>query len=85
MIKLLEKGSPQFNEFDEYFKQFEDLLTTYDLTARNYILSNDKSCYYTPRKVRQNPYAVVEAVIGILTKCIGYKVLGYDRCSVFLK
>ncbi|XP_037049084.1 uncharacterized protein LOC119083467 [Bradysia coprophila] len=85
MMALLEKASPQFFEFDEYYKQFTDLLLTYNLAMRTYNLKNDKSCYYTARKARQNPIAIAEAVIGILTKCLGYKVLGDDRCSVFLK
>lgn len=85
MMKLLEKASPQFTEFDEYYKQYSDLLTIYNQAMRSYNLKHDKSCYYTARKVRQNPIAVAEAVVGVLTKCIGYKVLGHDRCSTFLK
>lgn len=85
MIKLLEKASPQFAEFDEYFKQFSDLLPVYNQAVRSYILKNDKLCYFIVRKARQSPIAITDAVIGSLTKCIGYKVLGDDRCSTFLK
>lgn len=85
MIKLLEKASPQYAEFDVYFKEFSDLVSVYSLAVRSYVLKNDKICYFIPRKVRQNPIAITDAVIGILTKCVGYKVLGDDRCSTFLK
>lgn len=85
MIKLLEKDSPNFVEFDEYYKQYSDVLTAYNLAVRTFNLKHEKSCYYTARKARQNPIAIAEAVIAILTKCISYRVLGYDRCSVFLK
>lgn len=85
MTKLLEKPTPTFGEFDEYFKQYLDLQLEYRTAARNYILTNDKSCYYIVRKVRQNPLVIVEAVVSVLTKCIGYKNLDKDRCSIFLK
>lgn len=84
-IKLLEKASPQFAEFDEYYKQFSDLLPIYSQAVRSYILKNDKICHFIVRKARQNPIAIADAVIGVLTKCIGYKVLGDDRCSIYLK
>lgn len=85
MIKFLEKASPQYAEFDEYFKQFLDLLPQYNEAVRTYILKNDKVCYFIARKARQNPIAITDAITGVLTKCIGYKVLGgFDRCSIFL-
>lgn len=85
MIKLLEKASPQFAELDEYFKQFLDSLSTYDQAVRSYILKNDKPCYFIVRKARQNPITIADTVISVLTKCVGYKVLNYDRCSIFFK
>lgn len=85
MIKLLEKASPQYAELDEYFKQFSDLVPIYNQAVRSYILNNEKPCYFIARKVRHNPIAITDAVLAALTKCVGYKVLGDDRCSIFLK
>lgn len=85
MTKFLEKASPRFVDFDEHLKQYLDFQTAYSTAVRTYILNNDKSCTYSVRKTRQNPLAITDDVVGVLTKCIGQKNLGDDRCSTFLK
>lgn len=85
MLQLLEESSPQFFEFDEYYKKYSDLLSVYSQAARSYVFNSENACFLTAQKARQHPIAIAETVVGVLTKCIGYKVLGHDRCSVFLK
>lgn len=79
--KLLDKANPKMTELEDFNQQYFALLAKYSPAVREYILNNDKSCYFNIRKSRQNPLATTDAVIAILTKCIGYVDLGEHFCS----
>lgn len=70
--KLLEKPKPAFTVLNVYYQHYQSLVATYVPYVRTYILNNDKSCYFNVRAARQNPVVIIDAVIAILTKCVGY-------------
>lgn len=80
MTSLLKETNPTFQELDVYGENFVDVGSKYSSAVQDYILNNDKSCYFTVRKVRINPTAIPDAVEAILTKCIGYRNKLDNRC-----
>lgn len=76
VANLLEKVRPTFVELDQLSQERKVLVLSYVPAIRQYVLDNDKSCYYVPRTVRPNPMKISMEVIAILSKCIGYR----DQC-----
>lgn len=76
VAKLLEKIYPTFAELDRLSQERKRLVLSYVPAIRQYVVDNDKSCYYIPRRVRPNPLKISLEVITILSKCIGYR----DKC-----
>lgn len=72
-------------EFDNYFIQNFRMQSIYRQAVQKFILSKEKPCYFIVRKARQNPTVIADTAIAVLTKCIAYKDLSEDRCTVFLK
>lgn len=68
-------------ELEEFNQQYFAVLAKYNPAVREYILDQDKTCYFNVRKSRVNPLATTDAVIGILTKCIGFVDLSQHFCS----
>lgn len=49
------------------------------------LFNNDRSCYFNVRKARQNPLAITDAVLGIISQGVGYVDLKQSFCSKFSK
>lgn len=69
---LLDKPRPKYNEFDKYDKQYQDLLAKLSPAVQNYILDNDKSCYFNVRTARPSSLLIAGDVLSIIFKCIAY-------------
>ncbi|XP_037049693.1 uncharacterized protein LOC119083984 [Bradysia coprophila] len=76
VTNILMKVRPAFVELDQLSQEREVLVLNYVPAIRQYVLDNDKSCYYLPRTVRPNPMKISMEVIAVLSKCIGYR----DHC-----
>lgn len=80
MSGLLEKASPKFVELDAYENSYIAVFAKYLPAVGNYILENDKTCYYPVRKARSSPLVIMNDVMGMLTKCIGHRDKSDKRC-----
>lgn len=80
MPGLLNKASPTFVDIDGFIQRYIVLLVKYGPHVRDYILETDKSCYFPVRQSRITLLAIIDAVIGVLTKCVGYRDLQDQRC-----
>ncbi len=77
---LLQKDSPKFVDIDQYIQRYIALLGPYGPHVRNYILDQNKTCYFPVRQSRITLLAIVDAIIGVLTKCVGYRDKLDQRC-----
>lgn len=81
MADILKESSPTFVDVDVLYNTYGALLCVYSITLRDYILDNDKSCYFIPRKVRQSPLLAIDVMIAILYKCVQYKDGSDQKCA----
>ncbi|XP_037025961.1 uncharacterized protein LOC119067219 isoform X2 [Bradysia coprophila] len=77
---LLQEDSPKFVDIDEYIQRYIALLIPYGPDVRNYILDNSKTCYFPVRQSRITLLSIIDAVIGVVTKCVGYRDRLDQRC-----
>ncbi|XP_037036448.1 uncharacterized protein LOC119074425 [Bradysia coprophila] len=77
---LLESTSSNLTQVDTIYNKYKGLLAQYNPAVRQFILSNDQSCYFNVRKSRVSPLTITDAVVSILTKCIQYVDVPNKRC-----
>lgn len=77
---LLESTTSKLTQVDTMYTKYKVLLAQYNPAVRQFILSNDKSCYFNVRKSRISPLTITDAVVAILTKCIQYVDEPNKRC-----
>lgn len=78
--KLLESTSAKLTQVDTIVTKYNGLLAQYSPAVREFILTNDKSCYFNVRASRISPLTITDAVVAILTKCVQYVDVPNKRC-----
>lgn len=72
LINLLKNKNVTVAKFNQVFSTYTSARDSYSLGIRNFILNNDKSCYYNARQSRQFPLFLTDAIYSVLVKCLQY-------------
>lgn len=64
------------------FEPYRNIFVKYSPAVLDYILNNDKACYFIPRQVRTFPSSIADFTYAAVMRCIGYKDKDSKVCSM---
>lgn len=72
-VDIIIGPNPTYAAVDQAIVEYRKVVTPYTNAVRDYILANNKPCYFVVRKARNNPIAIGDWTITVAKKCVGYK------------
>jgi len=73
MISVLEDPDPTFAELNVPYQSQSSTFLKYSPVVLDYILNQDKTCYFVPRQVRTFPLSIGGYTYSVVMACVAYK------------